>query len=70
MYLAVDGCCILLSQLRDDRDPIELWSADYTFLNEQLARHYGIPGRRPASSSAAFHYLRRSEPVCSATEES
>lgn len=34
----------LLSQLRDDRDPVELWSAGYTFLNEQLARHYGIPG--------------------------
>ena len=34
----------LLSQLREDRDPIELWSANYTFLNEQLARHYGVPG--------------------------
>jgi hypothetical protein len=34
----------LLSQLRDDRDPIELWSANYTFINEQLAQHYGIPG--------------------------
>ena len=33
----------LLSQLRDDRDPVELWSANYTFLNEQLARHYGVP---------------------------
>ena len=33
----------LLSQLRDDRDPIELWGANYTFLNEQLAKHYGIP---------------------------
>jgi hypothetical protein len=33
----------LLSQLREDRDPVELWSADYTFLNEQLARHYGLP---------------------------
>ena len=33
----------LLSQLRDDRDPVELWSAKYTFLNEQLARHYKIP---------------------------
>jgi hypothetical protein len=32
----------LLSQLRDDRDPIELWSANYTFVNEQLAKHYGI----------------------------
>ena len=34
----------LLSQLREDRDPVELWSADYTFLNEPLARHYGLPG--------------------------
>jgi len=33
----------LLSQLRDDRDPLDLWSADYTFLNGQLARHYGVP---------------------------
>lgn len=33
----------LLSQLRDDRDPVELWTANYTFLNEQLAKHYGIP---------------------------
>ena len=32
----------LLSQLREDRDPVELWSADYTFLDEQLARHYGV----------------------------
>ena len=32
----------LLSQLRNDRDPIELWSANYTFLNEQLSRHYGV----------------------------
>jgi hypothetical protein len=45
-----------LSQLREDRDPIELWSAKYTFLNEPLARHYGVPGvtgaefRRVASS--------------------
>jgi mono/diheme cytochrome c family protein len=34
----------LLSQLRENRDPIELWSANYTFLNEQLARHYGVTG--------------------------
>jgi len=33
----------LLSQIREDRDPIELWTANYTFLNEQLARHYGVP---------------------------
>lgn len=41
--LAKETELFLLSQLRDDRDPIELWSADYTFLNEQLARHYNIP---------------------------
>jgi cytochrome c553 len=31
------------SQLRDDRSIVELVSADYTFVNERLARHYGIP---------------------------
>jgi hypothetical protein len=33
----------LLSQLQGDRDPLELWTAKYSFLNEQLAKHYGIP---------------------------
>ena len=32
------------SQLREDRSVVELLTADYTFLNERLARHYGIPG--------------------------
>jgi len=41
--LAKETELFVLSQLRDDRDPLELWSADYTFLNEQLARHYGVP---------------------------
>jgi hypothetical protein len=31
------------SQLREDRPAMELWTADYTFLNDRLARHYGIP---------------------------
>jgi hypothetical protein len=30
--------------LREHRSVLELLSADYTFLNERLARHYGIPG--------------------------
>src|SRR5262245_62408594 len=30
--------------LRGDRSALELLSADYTFLNERLAKHYGIPG--------------------------
>lgn len=31
------------SMLRDDRGVAELLDADYTFLNERLAQHYGIP---------------------------
>ena len=30
--------------LRDNRSALELLSGDYTFVNERLARHYGIPG--------------------------
>jgi Protein of unknown function (DUF1592)/Protein of unknown function (DUF1588)/Protein of unknown function (DUF1587)/Protein of unknown function (DUF1595)/Protein of unknown function (DUF1585) len=30
--------------LREDRPVTELMTADYTFVNERLARHYGIPG--------------------------
>lgn len=30
--------------LREDRRVVELLDADYTFLNERLARHYGIAG--------------------------
>ena len=31
-------------QLQDDRPIPELLTADYSFLNERLARHYGVPG--------------------------
>ena len=31
------------SMLREDRSVADLLDADYTFLNERLARHYGIP---------------------------
>ncbi|MBM3772571.1 MAG: DUF1592 domain-containing protein [Acidimicrobiia bacterium] len=34
----------LQSQLREDRSVLELLAANYTFVNERLARHYGIPG--------------------------
>ena len=33
-----------LHLLRADRDVLELLDADYTFVNERLARHYGMPG--------------------------
>ncbi|MSO19230.1 MAG: DUF1592 domain-containing protein [Acidobacteria bacterium] len=32
------------SMLREDRSVLDLMRADYTFLNERLARHYGIGG--------------------------
>ena len=34
------------SVLRDDSGVVNLLTADYTFVNERLARHYGIPGVR------------------------
>jgi mono/diheme cytochrome c family protein len=34
----------LASQIRDDRSLLELLTANYTFVNERLAQHYGIPG--------------------------
>src|SRR4029450_6101576 len=32
------------SLLREDRSVLDLLRANYTFVNERLARHYGIPG--------------------------
>jgi hypothetical protein len=32
------------SIVREDRNILDLLTADYTFVNERLARHYGIPG--------------------------
>ena len=34
---------LFVSQLREDRSVHDLLRADYTFVNERLARHYGIP---------------------------
>ena len=31
------------SIMREDRSVVDLLTADYTFVNERLARHYGIP---------------------------
>ncbi len=35
--------CSSRTSCRSDRSVVELLTADYTFLNERLARHYGIP---------------------------
>lgn len=33
----------LENQLRENHNALELWTANYTYMNEDLARHYGIP---------------------------
>jgi len=33
----------LSNQLREDRSVVDLLTADYSYVNERLARHYGIP---------------------------
>ncbi len=35
---------LIENMVRDDRSAVDLLTADYTFLNERLARHYGISG--------------------------
>jgi hypothetical protein len=35
---------LFASVLREDRSVLDLLTADYTFLNERLAEHYGVPG--------------------------
>jgi mono/diheme cytochrome c family protein len=42
------------SLIREDRSVLDLLDSDYTYLNERLARHYGIPGVRGS-------YMRRVE---------
>jgi hypothetical protein len=34
----------LRSQLREDRDAVELWTANYTYVNQRLGHHYGLSG--------------------------
>ncbi len=35
---------LFASIVREDRNVLDLLTADYTFVNDRLARHYGIPG--------------------------
>ncbi|MEJ0036133.1 MAG: DUF1592 domain-containing protein [Gammaproteobacteria bacterium] len=37
---------LFTSLLDEDRSVVDLLTADYTFVNERLAKHYGIPGVR------------------------
>src|SRR5205814_9585261 len=42
--LARETDLFFASMIREDRSLLDLLRADYTFLNERLARHYGIEG--------------------------
>ncbi len=39
-----ESLLVFAGVVREDRSVIDLLDADYTYLNERLARHYGIPG--------------------------
>ena len=41
--MAQETKLFVADQLRADRSVLDLLTADYTFLNDRLARHYGIP---------------------------
>ena len=52
------------SIVREDRSVLDLLNADYTFVNERLARHYGIPNT--AVTSVACTSRRKRVAACSA----
>jgi len=43
-YFSTEAKQFLSSVLLEDRSVLDLLNADYTFLNQRLASHYGIPG--------------------------
>ena len=51
--------------VREDRSLLDLYRADYTFMNERLARHYGIPASAGASSAGSVSRMTRGA-ACSA----
>jgi hypothetical protein len=61
------------SQVREDRNALDLFRADYTFLNARLAEHYGVPNvygnhfRRMRVADPARHGLLGHGSVLTAT---
>ena len=56
--------------VREDRTVLDLFTADYTFVNERLARHYGIPGVIGAEFRRVTLSRRPGGAACSATAAS
>ena len=42
--MQMESRLFLESQLREDRPVVELWTANYTYMNDRLASHYGVTG--------------------------
>lgn len=42
--LQTEARLFLHSQLREDRDALDLWTSNYTYVNERLGGHYGLSG--------------------------
>ena len=51
------------SQLREDRSVVEMITANYSYLNERLARHYGCPTCTAATSGGDVHRRRAGRPA-------
>ena len=60
----------LESQIREDRGVVDLLTANYTFLNERLARHYGIADVYGSQFRRVDVRRRRRGTGCSATAAS
>jgi len=43
MHSSARWNCFLRQHSQEDRSVLDLLTADYTFVNERLAKHYGIP---------------------------
>ena len=59
--------CLSRSTLREDRSVLDLLRANYTFVNERLARHYGFPASTAAGSAASRCRTPISAADCSRT---
>jgi hypothetical protein len=44
MIFSAEAEAFVNSIFLEDRSLVDLLTADHTFLNERLARHYGVPG--------------------------
>ena len=56
--------------MREDRSILDLIDADYTFVDERLARHYGIPNIRGSRFRRVDAAATARGAACSATAAS